>query len=235
MPLTESEIAAPRPFASAVLLDNAPDETRQLIEAVRAILLDRGEIPSERNLAEQLKVTRHRLREALEILRERGEIEQARAGRPRRSGPGGGEAMVRCTNPVEIIELRIVIEPALARLAALRASPFEISRIQRAATTAEGMETGAADLNFHKAVAAGSRNSLAVELYHLLRKVGTDARLQIGRNAPYCPKRLAERDAEHRAIAQAIAARKPEGAEEAMRAHLMVVQQQILRRLAPGG
>lgn len=122
----------------------------------------------------------------------------------------------------------------LARLAAVRASPLEIARIERAATTAEGTDIGAADLNFHKAVATGSRNSLALELYALLRKVATDSRLQIGRDAPYCPNRLKQRDAEHRAIAKAIRERNPEAAEEAMRTHLAAVQQQILRRLSPG-
>jgi DNA-binding FadR family transcriptional regulator len=142
---------------------------------------------------------------------------------------------VRGTNPLEIIELRMVLEPALARLAALRASPFEISRIQRAATTPAGANPGAADLAFHKAVAAGSRNSLAAEFYALLRHVATDARLRLGdsdANAR-CPNRIRGRDAEHAAIGEAIAARDPVGAERAMRAHLGAVQRQILNRLAP--
>jgi DNA-binding FadR family transcriptional regulator len=46
--------------------------------------------------------------------------------------------------------------------------------------------------------------------------------------------RLARRDAEHRAIAVAIAARDPDEAERAMRAHLAAVQRQIYDRLTPG-
>ena len=48
-----------------------------------------------------------------------------------------------------------------------------------------------------------------------------------------CPKRIAERDAEHMAIAEAIARRNPDAAERAMRDHLGAVQQQILSRLGP--
>lgn len=51
-------------------------------------------------------------REALEFLRQHGELEQPRTGRPRRSPLSGGEAMVGGTNPIEIIELRILLEPA---------------------------------------------------------------------------------------------------------------------------
>lgn len=40
--------------------------------------------------------------------------------------------MVQSTNPFEVMEMRLMIEPALARLAALRASPDEIARIVEA-------------------------------------------------------------------------------------------------------
>lgn len=211
------------------------DELLPLVEAVRGLVAETGSIPSERAAAEQLNVKRHRLRRALDALRASGEIEPARAGRRGSADARRGDALVRSTNPLEIIELRMVLEPALARLAALRASPFEISRIQRAATTPAGANPGAADLAFHKAVAAGSRNSLAAEFYALLRHVATDARLRLGDNDANtrCPNRIRGRDAEHGAIGEAIAARDPAGAERAMRAHLGAVQRQILNRLAP--
>lgn len=212
----------------------APDASIEAIaEAIRALVEAGGALPSERALAERLAVKRHRLRRALTRLRAEGELAPARPGRPRSGGAAGGEAMVRGTNPLEIIELRMLLEPALARLAALRASPFEIARIQRAATTPDDVPAGAADLAFHKAIAAGARNSLAFEFYALLRQVATDARLRVGAGRPACPKRLRQRDAEHRAIADAIAARDPEAAEEAMRAHLAAVQRLILQRLDP--
>ena len=47
------------------------------------------------------------------------------------------------------------------------------------------------------------------------------------------PKRVQQRDAEHRAIAQAIVARDPEAAERAMRLHLAAVQRIIIERLNP--
>ncbi len=210
-------------------------DLKPLIEAIRGLVAETGTMPSERAIAEQLQVKRHRLRRALETLRASGELEPARAGR--RAGPDvrfGGD-LASGTNPVEIIELRTVIEPALARLAALRASPSEIARIQRAALTPADVEPGAADLAFHRAVATGSRNSLASDFYSLLRHIATDARVSLGdaEESRRCPKRIAERDLEHAAIADAIARRDPDAAERAMRVHLGAVQQQILGRLGP--
>jgi DNA-binding FadR family transcriptional regulator len=206
---------------------------KELVEVLRGMLTSGASLPAERALAEQLNVNRYRLRQALEVLRAGGEIAAAPRRRPGRA-PQGGEAMVRGTNPVEVIEMRLALEPALARLAALRASPFEITRIERAATTPPGADAGAADLTFHTLVAAGARNTLAANFYALLRQVGRDARLRVGNNAPRCPNRLQQRDAEHRTIAQAIAARDPDQAEAAMREHLATVQRTIMNRMAPG-
>jgi DNA-binding FadR family transcriptional regulator len=212
-----------------------PAGVQAIMDALRDIIAETGSVPPERAIAEQLSVKRHVLRRALETLRAAGEIEPARAGRrASQTAPQGGH-LVKSTNPVEVMELRMVLEPALARLAALRASPAEIERIQRAATTPPGASPSAADLVFHKAVAVGSRNILASELYVLLHQVATDGRLRFAdSDSTTTPERIRDRDREHKAIADAIAARDPETAERAMWEHLAVVQRKILSRLAPG-
>lgn len=202
------------------------------MDALRKTIGNGGALPPERVLAGQLGVKRHRLRQALEVLRAQNEIDPVVRRRPPAAG-APGEAMIRSTNPIEVIETRMILEPALARLAALRASPEEISRISRAATTASGLPAGQADLLFHRMVAAGGRNGLAADLYALLRKVGTDARLRVGNPQEGAPARVVARDAEHQRIAKAIAARDPERAEAAMRDHLLAVQRRILVWLAP--
>jgi len=200
-------------------LDSLVDHLRQRLGAGEAL-------PAERVMAEQYAVKRHRVRQALALLRRHGDLEP-----PRRMNAAGGESLIRATNPLEVIELRLALEPALARLAAVRATPLEIARIVRAATTPPDMQRSTADLAFHKLVAAASGNTLAADLYALLRKVGSDARVRVQSTAPTCPNRLAQRDQEHRAVAEAIAARDPERAEAAMRAHLNAVHRMILNRL----
>lgn len=202
-----------------------------IIEALRSVK-DQNGFASERAMADQLKVKRHQLRRALQVLREAGEIEPSESRR-RGFGERQGETLARDTNPLEVIEMRLALEPFFARLAALRASPMEISRIVRAATTAARVDSGAADLAFHKSIAASTGNSLATGFYAVLRQVGSDARLKLQRKNAVCPKRVQQRDAEHRAIADGIAARDPDAAERAMRIHLMAVQKLVVERLVP--
>ena len=155
-------------------VDNQED-VESLSRALRDMLATGHASTSERLLATQLGVTRHRLRRALGALRDQG-----------------------------------VIAPPRRRRA---------------------VDTGAADLAFHRLIAAASGNGLAAEFYALLRQVGTDVRLRVASNGPVCPNRVRQRDAEHSAIAAAIAGRDADAAEQAMSRHLEVVQQQILGRL----
>jgi DNA-binding FadR family transcriptional regulator len=208
-----------------------PHDLEDIIAALRTMALQQ-KLGSERAVAEILNVKRHQLRRALQALRASGELAPAKAKRRPLVGHNG-ENLVRATNPMEVIEVRIAIEPFLARLAALRASPFEMAAIEQAATTAAGVDSGAADLKFHKRIAASSGNKLAASLYDLLRRVARDARLQLNGSQPTCRKRVEQRDAEHRAIAQAVVARDPDSAERAMRVHLAAVQRIIMERLNP--
>jgi DNA-binding FadR family transcriptional regulator len=206
-----------------------------IIEAIRDLQKETGRLPPERQLADRLNVKRHQLRKALEALRTSGDLEPVRPRRVAPEQPRYGDDLVRLTNPLEILELRLLIEPGLARLASVRASAFEIARIADAASTPDNASSGAVDFAFHLAVVGAARNHLAGELYKMLRQLGVDARVRIaGTGAPTCPKRIAQRDAEHRLIADAISRREPEGAEAAMRAHLLAVQKQIMERTNAG-
>lgn len=209
----------------------APPELAALVEQLRGLAASNG-LSSERTLAEQLNVKRHQLRRALQMLRTSGEIAPAE---PKRNGIGlrNGESLIRETNPMEVIEMRIAVEPFLARLSALRASPLEIARINRAATTLAGTDSAAADLRFHRAIAAGSGNRLAESLYTLLRQVASDPRIRICRSSPGCSVRIQRRDEEHRSIADAISRRDADAAEHAMKVHLAEVQKRVIDKLNP--
>ena len=201
------------------------------LAALRALISKGEDLPSERELARQMRTNRHQIRRALEVLRDANELAPA-AHRRAAAVIGRGAMLARATNPLEVLEVRMALEPTLARLAAVRASPLDIARIQRAADLADG-DPGSNDLAFHKAIGAAAGNKLAAGLYFLVREIGRDARLKLGRNAPVPPQRLAQRNAEHRAVAEAIAARDPDAAERAMRSHLANVHKLVLNRLAP--
>ncbi|SFC73852.1 DNA-binding transcriptional regulator, FadR family [Polaromonas sp. OV174] len=203
-----------------------------LVETLRQRIAEGKKLPAERALGEELNVNRHTLRKALLQLRASGELA---SGTPRRHAAlaRGGAALARDTNPLEVIELRLALEPILARLAALRATPLDIARIEKAATTLAETESAEADLNFHRLIAAATRNTLAADIYALLRQIGADSRLHVQQSTRTQPAtRLRQRDSEHHVIAAAIAARDPDAAEKAMRAHLHMVQCQILDRIS---
>lgn len=202
-----------------------------LLDALRQRMASGSKLPAERLLGEQLNVNRHTLRKALIQLRAAGEL-TASGPKRRATLAREGAALARGTNPLEVIELRLALEPILARLAALRATPLEIARIHKAATTLAETESSAADLAFHRLIAVATRNTLAAELYALLRQIGADARIHVHNVPTRTTGRLRQRDSEHHTIAAAIAARDPEGAEKAMRAHLHMVQCQILERIS---
>jgi len=201
------------------------------LAALRAIISKGEELPSERVLARQMHVNRHQIRRALEVLRAGNEVAPAGARRAA-TVIGRGAMLARDTNPLEVIEVRMALEPALARLSAVRASPLDIARIQRAADLADG-DSGSNDLAFHKAIGAAAGNKLAAGLYFLVREIGRDARLKLGRNVPVPSNRLAQRNAEHRAVAEAIASRDADAAERAMRQHLANVHKLVINRLTP--
>jgi DNA-binding FadR family transcriptional regulator len=224
-------------IAQDVSAPSAGQEAAEVVESLRRILEEEGALPAERVLAERLNVKRHQLRKALQMLRGIGELEPAKNGRRASSSDGSIQSgkLVLSTNPLEVMEMRMMLEPALARLAALRASPAEITRIFQHAKSPAGMSPSQADQLFHRAIAAGSRNSLASELHILLHQVQNDSRLRFADSDDETTvERIAQRDAEHQVIAEAIAARDPNRAEKAMWEHLAVVQRKIASRLGVG-
>ena len=207
------------------------NDVTRLITQIRA-MIGREELPPERLLADQLKVKRHRLRLALETMRDAAELPRPIIRR-NDSPVLKSDVVVQGTNALEVIELRIVLEPAIARLAAVRASPVQIAKILEAATTPQGVTRTIGDIAFHKLLADSSGNQLAASLYAFLRRVGSDHRLHVPMASAITSERIQQRDQEHRAIAEAIAARSPDAAEQAMRQHLRRVQREIADRLNP--
>jgi DNA-binding GntR family transcriptional regulator len=124
----------------------------------------------------------------------------------------------------ELIELRLLVEPALAAKAAARAEPNEIKELRRAARAggAGGKVTAALnrldmvyDATFHAMVADLGDNQMISDMLTRLRSHLHTFRLYYYRSLGPVTKN------EHLAVVEAIAKHDPDGAEEAMRAHLV--------------
>jgi DNA-binding FadR family transcriptional regulator len=210
------------------------------------VLGDEGRLPPERVLAGELGVGRRSLRRALGVLEDEGRISR-RQGRgtfiagPGIAGPNGLPALLHGilehTNPLEVIEVRLAVEPVLARLAALRASRCDIDKLHllaaetRAAATADAYER--ADAAFHRRIAEAVRNALFLALIDTLSASRQEEGWRrLGENA-HCYKRQSTYARFHQDIAGAIAARDGERAQQLMYDHLSDVQRHVHQQAFP--
>jgi DNA-binding FadR family transcriptional regulator len=202
-----------------------------------------GRLPPERILAEEIGVSRRAVRHALDLLEAEGRVRRhqgrgtfvcdARGG----GAPDLGRELAKLTNPVDTLEARMTIEPSLARFAALRATSadfdklFEAAEASRTASDPEDYER--ADAAFHRRIAVASRNPLLITIFDAVLHVASDRSWRHGRETAHCINNQARYAAAHRRIAVAICERNPALAEEAMRAHLGAVQQQLIEHAFP--
>lgn len=215
-----------------------------------------GRIPPERTLANEMGVGRRSLRRALEVLEQEGQItrHQGRgtfvqgkdASLPApavlRAHDGGlalatasgaipFDRILEFTNPLEVIEVRLAVEPVIARLAALRASQADIRRLQGlVAETREATDPlvyEKADERFHRAVAEAARNALFLSLFDTLSASRRDATWRRLSENAHCFKRQSVHSASHQEIYEAIAARNSERAYDCMYRHLSDIQRHV--------
>ena len=141
------------------------------------------------------------------------------------------------TNPLEVIEVRLAIEPVMARLAAFRASQAEIDRLVTIAGETRAAPDSAryeeADMRFHRTIAEVARNALFLAVFDTLHASQRDSGWRrLGENAN-CFKRQSVYADYHQEISAAIAARQGEKAESLMQRHLSDVQRYIYEHAFP--
>ena len=202
-------------------------QVRDLITSGRLKVGDR--LPAERELAKTLDVGRSTVREAIRALESLG-ILQARPGEgtflvanpaDKRPDPFAANLFNSWDNQHKLFEVRMVIEPDLAALAARRATPDHIQRMREILNDQEqlvrqGGNGIKADTTFHFLLAEASGNDILLRIMD-----GLMDRLQETREASLNtggrPLRSLK---QHRAILRAVEARDPETAELRMREHI---------------
>lgn len=220
------------------LYQQVADQLRHLIEGGEYGVGDR--LPTERELAERMGISRPTIREALIALEVEGRV-HIRVGsgiyvtEPRRAGsPSTAEE-----GPFEILRAREFIEGAIAEEAALNADADHIAVLddvlhRMSRELQPGKTTIALDREFHTGVAAILGNAVVV------RAVGElfDQRMNpyFERLSSYFEDRSTWRAAleEHRAVRDAIAAHDSAKAKETMRRHLQLSQERFSRNFSEG-
>jgi len=195
-------------------------------------------LPPERLLAAQIGIGRRALRRALEVLEAEGRIWRHQGkgtflGPRPAQAPTSLEELSRRTNPLEVMDARLEIEPALARLAALRASNGDIERLLRLAEkTASSSDADSRELwdgALHRAIAEVAGNSLLLAIFDLMDRIRQDATWRALRERARSHNRQQTYVEQHRRVIAAIAQREGHAAEQAMREHLDLVRDGLLK------
>jgi len=205
-----------------------------IVLQIRA-MIDRGELKpgdrllSERRLAEMFSVSRNTVREAIKALSENGLLESRQgAGTFVREADGENlantfaGAILRGQPGVrDIFEVRKLMEPEIAALAARNASPNDIVRFEavlaeQEAAVEAGRSGRSSDQRFHELLAEASGNAVLREMVGALHDDLTESR---SRGLQSMERQKASLVA-HRAIVEAVKNGHVMQAEKAMREHL---------------
>jgi GntR family transcriptional regulator, uxu operon transcriptional repressor len=195
-------------------------------------------LPAERELCELLGVSRGDLRKALAVLEKDGRIWR-HVGKGTFVGSGPVEETIGIseiagrTKPADVMRARLIIEPEIAREAALHATRDDIAAMRQSLVQMRAASTWRHYENFdnllHRQIAEASSNKVLLGLFDVLNAV---RRMVVwGRLRPEGARPPADHHsfADHERIVEAIAERDLAGAAAAMRQHL----QQVERRLIP--
>jgi GntR family transcriptional repressor for pyruvate dehydrogenase complex len=218
------------------------DIVQQFHALVRDGALREGDrLPSEREMAEQFNVSRSSVREAIRSLELQGLVI---------SRPGAGTfintesldsvmALLAATLSTDVarlrdvFEMRHLLEPSIAALAAQRATPEEVGRMREALEEqvrqiARGQTGVEADTAFHFALASATHNSALIKVVSAVEDILQRSRGQFLQETGRSQRSLAS----HRQILQMVEAGDAAGAQRAMEHHLTAVEPATLNEMS---
>jgi GntR family transcriptional regulator, glc operon transcriptional activator len=207
------------------------------------LILDGGlapeqKMPSERQLATRLGVSRSVIREALHELQGRGVIETrhgkgsfvSRIVSSHEEGDEEGPLLqMFAGHPrtlYDLLEVREQLEGQAAFLAATRATPQDLHKITKAFSVldqTDPLSNARPDHSFHQAIVEASHNPVLV---HVLNGLKNLMLMTVQASVANLNPREAMRNkitSQHRRIYQAVMARKPEAAKRLATAHVRFV------------
>jgi len=209
---------------------------KQIEDSVlKGILKPGDQLPAERELAEQFGVSRTAVREAIKALSEKGLVESY-SGRGTFITNGTSHAMRQSLDLImrigqaegsaQLAEVRDILEPEIAALAALRAEDQHLESLREAVNVMDASKHEAdafieADLDFHLSLAEAAANPLILSLIDSIVGLLREQRMRIFQTEGG-PERG---QYHHRRILKAVENRDPEKARQCMRAHLKQVRQ----------
>jgi GntR family uxuAB operon transcriptional repressor len=193
-------------------------------------------LPTERDLVTMLSAPRSAIRRALDQLETEGTIVRhvGRGTFLSETGRTGADGAPPDTSPAEIMQVRLVIEPPVAALAARLATQADLDRITEcldAGGAADAFETFEAwDAKLHRAIAHAAHNGLLMNMFDVMNTARALPVWGSLKRRTSTPERRACYHDEHTAIVAALTDRDPDQADKTMRTHLEHVADNLLGR-----
>jgi len=220
-----------KPIKKAKVYEEIVAKIKDMVEKGRFKSGD--QLPVERELAEVFRVSRSSVREALRSLESQGFIESRQgdgtyiARKPVESlvRPLASVILTEKDDQMELFEMRRMIEPDLAYLAAERATEEEIAMMEKVlALQQEQIDRGEyetdVDRNFHYIMARAARNKALLRITDNIIDLLAESREQYLQVEGRPQKSILR----HREVLEAIRARDPERAEKCMLEHLVDIE-----------
>jgi GntR family transcriptional repressor for pyruvate dehydrogenase complex len=197
-------------------------------------------LPPERELAERFAVSRGSVRDAIRTLELVGLV-VPRQGEGTVVAEVSADAVVMPIASIllrkreliaELLDVRKMIEPALAARAALRATPEDVARLEdvlrrQREKTERGEPAVEEDSEFHYLVALAAKNSVVQSVLDVLMGLLRETRARSLQTRGRPQRSLAG----HRRVLEAIKRRDPEAAERAVRRHLEEIEAIVLKKV----
>ncbi|WP_323040185.1 GntR family transcriptional regulator [Gemmobacter sp.] len=213
---------------------NAPDKrlALQAYEQILELILNGGakpgELVNERRLADALNMSRTPVRDALLMLEGEGLL-------LRQGSRGLQVKQMRIEDYMDALQVRLLLEPAVARMAAGRLDAAAIADLRAQIAQAQAQTPGQpADRGLVRDIDEGLHGAIsdAVENGQLSSIIRTMRRQTQMFDLRAMPERLDDTCREHLAILDAVEAGDGDAAAQAMAAHLSRVRDSIINRLA---
>lgn len=193
-----------------------------------------SKLPTERELVQRLGAPRSAVRRALDALEQSGLVDRqiGRGTYLTELVPSFLDGAPADTSPAEIMQVRRLLEPQIAALAAQVATQADLDRICAelesggAATDFERFERS--DATLHRAIAAAAHNGLLLNMFDVMNTARSLPVWGSRKRRTSTPELRSCYHREHTAIVDALRDRDPAGAGEQMRIHLQHVTDTLL-------
>jgi DNA-binding FadR family transcriptional regulator len=219
-------------------IDRVAQITSQLERSIRSGEFAPGDrLPSEREFSARLGVSRGVIREALGCLAGQGLVESYRGSGTRVRAPDSRPVTAGLSRLIgqmdhrleDLCAVRLVIEPAIAAMAALHRTDEHLERMERTQAIFRNPRRSLktyvqADMEFHASLADAAGNPIFVIILEPIQELLRESRRQtIGHDG------LVFISEPHGKILDAVRARDSETASRAMRQHIEIATAQIAR------